>query len=84
MHDHTLDYVIDRVILTPAERALLVEQAEATKAELEVFITDCKTGTAPDALRRYQHCSAHHDYIANVLNTKISLIMAADHGESRG
>lgn len=67
-----MDYsVADSVVLTPAERAVMVEQLEALKVQTDVLMKHCKEGTAKDVTLAFSVLIGHTEYIANILNTKI-------------
>lgn len=63
--------IVDNIVLTPAERALLVEQAETARVALDDFIERCKDGTAGQAVRAYVPVAAAIDYASQVLTKKI-------------
>ena len=64
--------VMDNIVLTPAERALLVEQAETARVALEEFIQQCKGGTSGQVVRSYVPVAQAIDYASGVLTKKIS------------
>lgn len=65
----------DRVMLTPAERAMLIEQAERARVELDRFIYRCKHGTSGEALRAYVPATHAMDYASKIIGEKIRLTL---------
>lgn len=64
--------LIERITLTPAERALMVEQAETARVELAGFITACKGGTSLQVVERMAEVMKNCMYIAMILQFKIA------------
>lgn len=83
MHDHELGTVAERTILTPAERAVLVEQAQGMQVALAEFIKHCKEGTSGDAIKAYVPVAQANDYMTNIISTKIGQTLQQDHDEGR-
>lgn len=73
----------ERVVLTPAERAVLVEQAETTKVNLDTFIAHCKEGTAGDAIKSFISVLRCSEYMNGLVNHKIGLVLQEDHDLGR-
>lgn len=76
--------VADRVVLTPAERAVIVEQAEAARLNLDTVIQHCKDGTAGDVIKSYVAVVQANEYVTSILNTKIVKVIQEDHENGRG
>lgn len=83
MHEHELGTVLERTILTPAERAVLVEQASAIDVLMDNFVKQCKEGSSADAIQVFISMTNSFEYITNIINTKIGQTIARDHDEGR-
>lgn len=73
--------VADKTTMTPAERALCVEQAETARLHLERFVDLCREGSTPDAIRAYLPAHQAMDYTQNILNEALRRTMQVMHGE---
>lgn len=72
---------VERIVLTPAERALMVEQAEAIKVALNTFITHCKDGTPAQVVKSYLPVVRANEYTTSIINTKVGHVYAQVHDE---
>ena len=70
--DDTEKTVIEAVRLTPAERAVLVEQAEAAKVHIDQFIEAAKDKDPETAIYLWSTLGAPVDYVSEVLRRKIT------------
>lgn len=82
--EFNLGTVSERVVLTPAERAVLVEQAEAAKVALEQFQRQAREGTAGDTIRAFIPAIRAMEYGQNILNHKIAQVIVEDHERGKG
>ena len=73
--------VMDNITLTPAERALLVEQAESARVALDAFIAQCKEGTSSQVVRSYVPVAQAIDYASGVLTKKIKTAITERMGQ---
>lgn len=83
MCDGDMGTVVERTVLTPAERAVLVEQAQAMQVGLRSFIEMCNAGRSPSAIQAYDQVAQANDYITSIINTKVMHTLERDHQEGR-
>lgn len=83
MFGFDLGSVAERVTLTPAERAVLVEQAETLKADLDAHITACKDGTPKEVVSTYTKALQTVQYASELLGHKVQAVLMADHESGR-
>lgn len=81
--DFDIGTVAERVVLTPAERAVLVEQAETMKVCLTDHITACKDGTPKKVVTTYAKFLQTGQYASDLLGHKVHAVLAADHEDGR-
>jgi hypothetical protein len=66
-----IEEVLPRLILTPAERAVLVEQANTINAMIAEFTKACELDTGEAVGRAYLELARHAEYIGNLVTTKL-------------
>jgi hypothetical protein len=72
-----------RVVLSPAERAVLVEQLETLKVNLDAVVGHLKDGTVKDSLDAWSQCFPPWDYARDVISRKVSTALYEIHVEER-
>ena len=64
----------DGVILTPAERAVLIEQAETLKVQCDGLIQSCQDSQGAKVILSFVSMLSTAEYISDVLKTKVKQV----------
>lgn len=79
MMDHHVAAMAERVVLTPAERAVVVEQCETARLHLEAVIKAAEDGASYDVIKGFTKSLRPLEYVQNILNTKIGDVFHEEH-----
>jgi hypothetical protein len=80
--EHDLMRVLDGVVMTPAERAVIRERVEQMRIDLDTFTeAACEVGDARMAVTRWAQFAVGCEAVSEMISSKIKTKLVRDHSE---